>query len=63
MKPSFEETLIAVWPEAMVESADALKLGAKSYPVTKNKAKRLRQVAFVFDGVRLTGHQPRTRPR
>ena len=34
----------------MIENADAVTLGTESYPVTKSKAKRLRQVVFDFDG-------------
>jgi hypothetical protein len=65
MKRSFEETLIAVWRQAMAENADAVKLGSESYPVTKSKAKRLRQVAFVVDGNTIMGieQNPKTKSR
>jgi hypothetical protein len=65
MKPSFEETLIAVWRQALVDEADAVKLGSERYPVTKSKAKRLRQVAFVFDGNTIMGieQNPKTKSR
>jgi hypothetical protein len=65
MKPSFEETLIAVWRQVMAENADTVKLGAESYPVTKSKAKRLRQVAFAFDGNAIMGieQNPKTKSR
>jgi hypothetical protein len=65
MKRSFEETLIAVWRQAMAENADAVKLGSESYPVTKSKARHLRQVAFVFDGNPIMGieQNPKTKSR
>jgi hypothetical protein len=65
MKSSFEETLISVWRQALVEHADAVKLGAERYPVAKSKAKRLRQVAFVFDGNTIMGieQNPKTKSR
>jgi hypothetical protein len=50
MKSSLDEVLTVVWRQALVENADFVKLGAERYPVTTSKAKRLRQVAFVFDG-------------
>ena len=62
---TFEEALIAVWRQALVEKADVVKLGAESYPVTTSKAKRLRQVAFVFDGNTIMGieQNPKTKSR
>ena len=63
MKSSFDSSLISVWRQALVENADAVKLGAKSYPVSTSKAKRLRQVAFVFDGKTIMGieQNPKTK--
>jgi hypothetical protein len=55
VKSSFEKTLIAVWRQALVENADAVKLGTKSYPITNSRAKRLRVVAFAFDGNEIMG--------
>jgi hypothetical protein len=65
MKPSFEETLIAVWRQALVDGADVVKLGSERYPVTRSKAKRLRQVAFAFDGNTVKGieQNPKTKSR
>jgi hypothetical protein len=65
MRPSFEETLIAVWRQALVDEADVVKLGSERSPVTKSKAKRLRQVAFVFDGNTIMGieQNPKTKSR
>ena len=50
MKPAFEETLIAVWRQALVDEADVVKLGSERYLVTRSKAKMLRQVVFTVDG-------------
>ncbi|MGA7225249.1 MAG: hypothetical protein WBX16_20495 [Candidatus Acidiferrales bacterium] len=49
----------------MVENADVVKVGAERYPVTRSKAKRLRQVAFVFDGNTIMGieQNPKTKSR
>ena len=49
----------------MAENADAVKLGTDSYPVTKSRAKRLRQVAFDFDGNTIMGieQNPKTKSR
>src|SRR5580658_4591518 len=65
MKSSFEETLISVWRQALVDQADVVKLGSERFPVTKSKAKRLRQVAFVFDGNTIMGieQNPKTKSR
>jgi hypothetical protein len=65
MKPSFEETLIAVWRQALVENSEAVRLGTEQYPVTKSKSKRLRLVAFAFDGNEIMGieQNPKTKSR
>jgi hypothetical protein len=65
MKPSLEATLVAVWRQALVEESEAVKLGTEKYPVTKSKTKRLRQVAFVFDGNTIMGieQNPKTKSR
>jgi hypothetical protein len=65
MKPSLEETLIAVWQKALVHEANAVKLGSERFPVTKSRTKRLRQVAFVFDGNTIMGieQNPKTKSR
>lgn len=65
MKSSFEETLISVWRQALVDEAEAVKLGSERYQITKSKAKRLRQVAFAFDGNTIIGieQNPKTKSR
>jgi len=54
MKPSFEETLIEVWRQALVENA-AILLGAGHYPARRTPKRGLRQVDFVFDGNEIRG--------
>jgi hypothetical protein len=65
MKSSFDKALTAVWRQALVESADVVKLGSESYPVTKSKTKRLRQVAFPFEGQTIMAieQNPKTKSR
>jgi hypothetical protein len=65
VKASLDSTLISVWQQAMVENADAVKLGTEQYPVTESKTKRLRQVVFDFDGESFIGieQNPKTKSR
>jgi hypothetical protein len=65
VKSSLDSTFISVWRQALVENADNVKLGSKSFPVTRSKAKRLRQVAFDFDGNTIMGieQNPKTKSR
>ena len=65
METSLEETLIAVCRQALVENADVVKIDSESYPVTRSKAKRLRQVTFEFDGNTIIGieQNPKTKSR
>ena len=55
MKSSFEETLIEVWRQALVENAKAVELGTERYPVRRTPKRGLRQVDFVFDGDEIRG--------
>jgi hypothetical protein len=50
MKPSFEEIATAIWKPALVQNESIVTIGGKRYPVTRSKAKKLRQVVFNFDG-------------
>jgi len=65
MQVSFKKTLIDVWRQALVEKTEIVKLGAKSYPVSTSRQKRLRQVEFVFDGNAIVGieQNPKTKSR
>lgn len=55
MKSSFEETLIEVWRQALVENAGIVKLGKERYPVKRTPKRSLREVDFVFDGNEIRG--------
>jgi hypothetical protein len=65
MQRVFDETLIAVWRQALVDEADVVKLGSERYPVTRSKTKHLRQVVFDFDGESFIGieQNPKTKSR
>lgn len=65
MALSFEETLIEVWRQTLVEDAKAVELEAKHYPVRRTPKRGLRQVDFVFDGNEIRGleQNPQTNSR
>jgi len=64
-KSPFDETLIEVWRQALVENAKAIKVDGESYPVRRTPKRGLRQVDFVFDGdeIRGLGQNPETKSR
>jgi hypothetical protein len=65
MGPSFEQTLIEVWRQALVENAKVVKLGADSSPVRLTPKRGLRQVDFTFEGNEIRGPEqnPDTKSR
>jgi hypothetical protein len=65
MKLSFEQTLIEVWRQALVEEVKAVELGKECYAVRRTPRRRLRQVDFVFDGNEIRGleQNPETKSR
>ena len=65
MQSSFEETLVAVWRQALVENAEIVELGDKRYPVRRTLKRSLRQVDFQFDGNQIRGleQNPQTKSR
>src|ERR1700756_5579077 len=65
MNFSFEQTLVAVWRQVLVENATAVELGGKQYSVRITPKKGLRQVDFVFDGNEIRGleQNPETKSR
>ena len=65
MNPSFEQTLVEVWRQALVENAKVVELGKESYPVRRTPKRGLRQVDFVFDGNEIRGleQNPDTKSR
>ena len=64
-KSSFEQTLIEVWRQALVESAKVVELGKERYTVRLTPKRHLRQVDFVFDGNEIRGleQNPETKSR
>jgi hypothetical protein len=62
---SFEETLIEVWRQALVENAKVVELGSVRYPVRHTSRHGLRQVDFAFKGREIRGleQNPHTKSR
>ena len=65
MDQSFEQVLVEVWRQALVDNLKAVKLGGESYSVRRTSKKGLRQVDFVFDGEEIRGleQNPDTKSR
>ncbi len=65
MNPSFEQTLIEVWRQALVEDARVVELGTNRYAVRRTPKRGLRQVDFEFDGNEIRGleQNPDTKSR
>jgi hypothetical protein len=65
MALSFEEALIEVWRQALVENSKFVELGIERYPVRRTPKRRLRQVDFVFEGNEIRGleQNPQTKSR
>lgn len=43
MDSSFEQTLVEVWRQALVENAKVVKVGGESYPVRRTPKRGLRK--------------------
>ena len=65
MAISFEQVLIEVWRQVLVENANIVELGAERYPVRLTPKRRLREVDFAFDGNTIRGleQNPETKSR
>jgi hypothetical protein len=65
MALSFEETLIEVWRQTLVENAKAVELGTEHFAIRRTPKRGLRQVDFVFDGNEIRGleQNPQTKSR
>jgi hypothetical protein len=65
MKLSFEQTLIEVWRQSLVDSATAVELDGSRCPVRRTPKRGLRQVDFMFDGSEIRGleQNPQTKSR
>lgn len=56
MELSFEQALVDVWRQALVENAEVVVLGTERCPVVRLTPKRrLPEVDFVFDGNKIRG--------
>jgi hypothetical protein len=65
VKSSFEQTLVEVWRQALVENTKVVELEKKRYPLRLTPKRGLRQVDFVFDGNEIRGleQNPETKSR
>src|ERR1700722_14333058 len=65
MNPFFEQALVEVWRQVLIENASVVELGGKRYSVRITPRKGLRQVDFVFDGneIRRLEQNPDTKSR
>ena len=65
MKQTFEEALIEVWRQALVENVKTVKIGLGRFPVRRTAARALRQVDFKFEGSEIRGleQNPQTKSR
>ncbi len=55
MELSFEQTLIEVWRQALVENKKTAEPGDDHFPVRKTAKRGLRQVDYVFEGQDIRG--------
>ena len=65
MNLSFEQTLIEVWRQALVENAKVVEIGKEHFPVRRTPKRGLRQLYFVLDGNEIRGleQNPETKSR
>ena len=65
MALSFEQALIEVWRQTLVERAKTVVLGPARYPVRQTPKRGLRQVDFVFEDNEIRGleQNPQTKSR
>lgn len=65
MNSSFEQTLVDVWRQVLVENASEVELNGNHYPVRRTLKRRLREVDFVFDENKICGleQNPETKSR
>jgi len=65
MAVSFEQALIEVWRQALVENVTEVKLGKERYSVQLTPKRHLREVDFTFDGSDIRGleQNPETKSR
>ena len=54
---AFDEVLIEVWRQALVDRSSTVKIDTESFPVRKTASKRLVEVDFTLDGQAYRGIQ------
>jgi hypothetical protein len=65
MNSSFEQALIEVWGQVLIEDAKVVQLGTERFPVRQTPKRHLREVDFVFEGENIRGleQNPDTKSR
>jgi|SRR5713101_3438444 len=65
MADSFDDVIISVWRQTLVQNAKIVELADKRYLVKRTSRHHFRQVDFTFDGQELRGleQNPETRSR
>jgi hypothetical protein len=65
MNLSFEQALIEVWRQVLVENAKMIDFGTEHFPVRRTPKRGLRQVDFMFEGHEIRGleQNPKTKSR
>lgn len=65
MTISFEQALIDVWRQVLIENANIVELGGEHHPIRQTPKRHLRQVDFVFEGNKIRGleQNPETKSR
>jgi hypothetical protein len=65
MSISFEEALLSVWRQSLVENQKTVTLEDASFPVGSTAKRKLKQIDFQFDGKDLRGleQNPETKSR
>ena len=63
--PDFEDCILSVWRQALVESAKRVAVGGDTYSVRRTAKSRLAQVDFEFQGESIRGleQNPKTQSR
>jgi len=55
MNCAFEELLVEVWRQTLVENARTVELGEARYPVKRTPRRGLRQVDFIYEDTEIRG--------
>jgi hypothetical protein len=61
----FDEALISVWKQALVDKLSSVEVDHKKFPVRTTAKRKLKQIDFVFDGRDIRGleQNPDTKSR